>query len=1042
VVAALVGLSLATPAWAQRAPAASGTLLAGVPDSALLADLQFRAIGPAVMSGRISDIAVPSATRPGERLGKTIYVASAAGGVWKTTNGGVTWNPLFDGQRVSSIGAVAVAPSNASIVYVGTGESNNLRSSSWGEGIYKSTDAGKTWSFSGLRTSQHIARIIVHPTNPDIVYVAAMGPLWGSGGERGLYKSTDGGRTWSNTKALGQFTGFTDVAFDPTNPNTLYAVSYQRERKAYSFVGGGPESGIWKSTDAGASWTQLTQGLPTGDKGRMGVSVSRSNPNTLYATVDASDGGIFRSDDAGQSWRRTNELQSIPWFFGQVRVDPSNPERVYHLGQGLSVSDDGGRTFRRIAGNTHADHHAMWIDPNDSDHLMIGNDGGFYISHERGADSSWDFAANLPVSTFYAIGVDMREPYWVYGGLQDNGSWGAPVTTRDRNGIGNEEWVRAGGGDGFYAAVDPQDHNVVYVESQNGALTRFDFATRESKSVRPQVAAGESPVRYNWSAPLLISPHDHRTLYFGANLLLRSTNRGDSWERVSQDLTRALDRNTLPIMGLSASGGYRRHEGTADYGNLATIDESPMRRGVLYTGSDDGVIGISRDGGAAWTKVDKFTGVPDMTYVSRVIASRHNEGTAYATFDGHRSNDFKPYVLKTTDFGRTWTSITGNLPDGSVYVIREHHRDPNLLVVGAEYGVFVTVNGGRSWAQLKNGIKPAPVHDLVIHPRDNDIIVGTHGRGIFVLDDISALEKLAASGTRIAGPRPATIFNTGAGYDLPGDRSFSEPNPRAGAAVTYLVAPNTNAAAATLSIADAQGKVVRELSAPSAPGIHRVYWDLRHAAASAQPAATPRPPADEEEQQGPPQAGGGPYVSPGTYLVQLKARGGVLAQSNFEVRRDPQVRLADAEWRDLYTERARAYDLQVRANRLASQLDDAKRRIVAFVQGKDASAPNVQQVRQLEAQVDSALQRVRGGQGGGRGGRGGGGGGGGGGRGGAGAGLVGRVNSVASEIGTNHFVPTPQHKRTLTESETALQREQTQVDALLVRVTEALRVAS
>jgi photosystem II stability/assembly factor-like uncharacterized protein len=1020
VVATIAALIAPVVARAQ-----DGNLVSGLPDSALLSNLRFRGMGPAVMSGRISDIAVPPATRAAERLGKTIYVATAAGGVWKTTNAGVTWSPIFDGQKVSSIGAIAVAPSNGNIVYVGTGESNNLRSSSWGEGVYKSTDAGRTWTFSGLRGSQHIARIIVHPTNPDIVYVAAMGPLWAGGGERGLYKSTDGGRTWTNTKSLGQFTGFTDVAFDPANPNTLYAATMQRDRRAYSFVAGGPESGIWKSTDAGATWSALTQGLPGGDKGRIGITVSRSNPNTLYATISAADGGIFRSDDAGATWRRTNQLQSIPWFFGQIRVDPLNPERIYHLGQGLSVSDDGGTTFRQIAGNTHADQHAMWIDPTDSDHLLIGNDGGFYSSHDRGA--TWDFALNLPVSTFYAIAVDMRDPYWVYGGLQDNGTWGAPVATRDRDGIGSEEWVRTGGGDGFYPAIDPTDHNVIYAESQNGNLNRFDFATRESKPIRPQPQPGEE-LRYNWSAPLLISPHDHRTLWFGAQLLFKSTNRGDSWQRVSPDLTRNLNRDNLPIMGLTGPGGFGRHEGTADFGNLATIDESRLRAGLLYTGSDDGVIAVSRDGGANWSKIERFPGVPDMTYVSRVIASQHNEGTAYATFDGHRSNDFKPYVLKSTDFGRSWTSIAGNLPTGSVYVIREHHRDPNLLVVGAEYGVFVTVNGGRSWAQFRQGIDPAPAHDLIIHPRANDIVVGTHGRGIFVLDDIAALENLGAGGTRIAQPRPATTFNLGAGFDLPGNRAFAASNPGNGAALTYYNAPG-GPTGSVLSIKDARGNLVRELPAATAPGVHRVYWNLRHPSPVPSSSA---PPANAQAAASPfQQQNAGPFVAAGTYTVELGAPGGrAVAQTTLEVRRDPAVRLAEAEWRELYTERARAYDLQVRANRLVAQLTDAKRRITTAVEGKDANATGVQQIRQLEAQVDSALNRLRGAQGG-RGGRGGGAG---------GASLLGRTNGVANAIATNHFVPTADQKQTLDQVTPLLQREERDVNGLMTRLAEALRV--
>ena len=1027
---AALGLAFSALATAQL----SAQVLAGVSDSVAFAELRFRSIGPAVMSGRVSDIAVPPASRPGERLGKTIYVASAAGGVWKSTNHGITWSPIFDHTKVSSIGAVAVAPSNADVVYVGTGESNNLRSSSWGEGVWKSTDAGKTWTHVGLRSSQHIARIIVHPTNPDIAYVAAMGPLWAAGGERGLYKTTDGGRTWTNTKSLGQYTGFTDVAFDPSNPNTLYATSFQRERKAYSAVAGGPETGIWKSTDAGATWTQLTNGLPTGDKGRTGISVSRSNPNTIYAHVDARDGGVYRSNDGGATWTKTSStVGSFPWFTGQIRVDPSNPERVYIFpGAPLQVSNDGGKTFRTIANSTHADHHAMWIDPNDSDHIMIGNDGGFYVSQDAGA--TWDFALNLPVSTFYAIGVDMRDPYWVYGGLQDNGSWGAPVTSRLRPGIGNEMWVRAGGGDGFYAAIDPTDHNVVYVESQEGNVTRFDYATRESKGIRPTPRPNER-LRWNWSAPLLISPHDNKTLYFAANLLFKSTNRGDSWERVSGDLTRALDRETLPVMGITGPGGYRRHESTAQFGNLSTIDESPVRRGLLYTGSDDGVVAVSRDGGANWTKIEKFPGVPDLTYVSRVIASRHSEGTAYATFDGHRNNDFKPYVYKTTDFGRTWTSITNNLPEGSVYVIREHHRDPNLLVVGAEYGVFVSVNGGRSWTQLKSGIAPAPVHDLIIHPRANDLVVGTHGRGLYILEDLSVLENLATvANVKVARPRSAVVFNTGAGYDLPGDRHYAAPNAPAGAPLSYVVPSSAaNSTAGTLVVTDAQSRVVRELRAPLTAGVHRVQWDLRHAPAVA--ATQPERPAGDDAPAQFQQGSAGPYVAPGTYTVQLKSGTQVLAQAPIEVRADPAVRLTAAEWTTLTTARSRAYDLQVRANRLATQLDAARRQLADAMRGKDSTSAAFAQARALDEELRKQVEVLRGaprpqGQGGP---------GGGGQFGGAAAGLVGRINTVVQQIGSNHFLPTPDHNTTVTEVSTALQKAEADSRGPLGRVASVVR---
>ena len=1023
---------------AQRTAPAAATLVPGLPDSLLLGELRFRSIGPAVMSGRISDIAVPAVAQPGERWGRVMYVASAAGGVWKSTNGGVTWAPIFDAVRVSSIGAIAVAPANDSIVYVGTGESNNLRSSSWGAGVYRSADAGATWTLIGLEQSQHIARIVVHPDRQDVVFVAAMGPLWAAGGERGFYKTTDGGHTWRNTLKAGPYTGVTDIALDPSNADVVYAATLQRDRRAYSFVAGGPESGIWKSTDGGETWVELTQGLPSGDLGRIGIAVAPSQPQTLYATISATgDGsGIYRSDDAGATWRRTNPLQSIPWFFGQIRVDPKQPERVYHLGVSLSVSDDGGKTFRSMAGQTHADQHALLIDPADPEHLLLGNDGGFYVSHDRGA--TWDFALNLPVSTFYAIAVDTREPdYFVYGGLQDNGSWGGPARSRDRAGITNDEWVRAGGGDGFYAAIDPTDPAVVYVESQNGALSRFDFATEERKSIRPPAEPRDS-LRWNWSAPLLISAHDHNTLYFGANVLFESTDRGDSWRQLGGDLTRALNRDSLPIMGRTGPGGLGRHEGTAEFGNISTIAESPLRRGLLYVGTDDGLVQVTRDGGATWTRIAKFPGVPELTYVSRVLASAHDEGTVYLALDGHRSNDFRPYLLKSTDYGRTFRSIAGNLPaDAPVYVIREHPRTAGLLFAGTEYGVFASRDGGRSWTQLQQGMAPAPVHDLVIQPTANDLVVATHGRGIYILDDLAALEQLPAAATTspvVFPPRPATIQNLRSGSTIPGDRNFRGANPAPGAWLTYYVP----AAGGDLSlvIADAAGDPVRELAGKAEPGLHRLQWDLRYAPAGPPPPAV-RATGDEEEG---PRFGGapaGPYVWPGRFTVQLQARPAgartVVSHTELEVRRDPLVRYSEAELKDLHELRMRTYHLQQEAQQLLARLDSAQTGLDAALAGRDSTTAAFAAARTARTQLAELQAMLRVPR-----------------RTGPGAvegsprasaarqPVLARLNGVASAIGSAHFPPTPEQRRIIDEALADLQRAQAQAPAALATAAAAL----
>jgi photosystem II stability/assembly factor-like uncharacterized protein len=1037
------------PSQAQvQAQAPAGTLVRGLADEAVLGQLRFRSIGPAAMSGRVSDIAVavPRDAGPGTRLGQVVYITTT-GGAWKTDNGGKTWQSLTDDTPVHSAGAIAVTPTNPDVIWLGSGEANNLRSSSWGHGIYRSTDAGRTWTHMGLRESQHIARIVIHPTNPDIVYVAAMGPLWGAGGERGFYMTTDGGRTWTNTLARGPHTGVTDIAMDPSNPNTIYAATYQRDRRAWSFVAGGPESGIHKSTDGGRSWTALSAGLPTGEMGRIGLTIAASQPTTLYATVDAQDGGVYRSDDAGATWRRQSTLQSIPWFFGQIRVDPTNADRVYHLGVSLSASEDGGVSWRSIGNRTHADHHSMWIDPKDSNHLIIGNDGGLYISYDRG--TTWDFAVNLPVSTFYTIAVDNRDPhYWVYGGLQDNGTFAGPASLRSRSGAVNTDWQRIGGGDGFHVLVDPQDTLTVYFESQNGALSRRDMATDESKSIRP--AAEGMRLRYNWSAPLIISPHHHQTIYFGANVLFKSTDRGDSWTRVSDDLTRNVDRESLEIMGRTGPGGYRRHDGTADYGNLSTIAESPLRQGLIYVGTDDGLVQVTRDDGGSWRKIDTFPGVPTHTYVSRVIASQHHEATVYATFDGHRSNDFLPHVLKSTDYGQTWTSIAANLPrDASVQVIREHHRNPNLLFVGTENGVHVTIDGGQSWSKLGAGMpQGVPVHDLVIQERANDLLIGTHGRGLYVLDDITPLERLAEAaaarnGIAAFAPRRTHIYNPSGGPMTPGFRTYTSDNLPPGAIVNYYVAPTLAAGGTgTVVIRDAQGNVVRELNARLQPGVQRTRWDLRYQAAQAA-AAQQRRAGDEEEEE--PSAAGfgggqaaGPYVFPGEYTVELRvqpASGQAITseRQRFTVLRDPVVRLSDAEYRTLHETRMRAYTLQRDAALLVTQLEAARGRISSALEGKADGAAGVQDGRQLLAELDAVLAAVRGAPAGGAAGRGGQGGGA------AVTPVTTRAAAVANAIGTSHFMPTPDQYATLEAAETDFRQQQPRGAAAIGRSAAALQ---
>ena len=1043
-----------------QAPNAKTTPVAFDADSARLAELPWRSIGPAVTSGRVVDFAVPEGPKSqiGGRLGELFYVASASGGVWKTTNGGTTWESIFDHQGSASIGDIAVAPSNPQILWVGTGEANNQRSSSWGDGVYKSENGGKTWTNMGLKKSEHIGRVIVNPANPEIVFVAAAGPLWGAGGDRGLFRTTDGGRTWKNVKNIDTHTGFTDVIFDPSNPDVIYAASFQRERRPYSYVGGGPGSGLWKSIDGGDTWTKLTEGLPKVDVGRIGLDVSRSNPNTVYATIETkvtgngassgnTEGSVYRSDDYGASWQKMGAGFSYPWYMGQVRVDPTDPERVYFMGVPLQVSTDGGRTFRSTATAAHSDHHAMWIDPTDPNHLIIGCDGGVYISHDRGR--TVDFVPNLPVSQYYAIATDMRQPfYYVYGGLQDNSSWGGPSQTRNRQGITNADWIRTTGGDGFYAQIDPVDPNTVYGESQGGDIVRFDVRTGEQKTIKPLPDFGGKPYRWNWSSPMLISPYDHNTIYFGANYLFKSANRGDAWTRLGPDLTRQLNRDSLPVMGrIWPRDAIARHQGTAEYGNISTIDESPLRQGLLYVGTDDGVISVSRDGGATWTKVTKFPGVPDQAYVSRVVASRFREGLVYATMDNHRNNDFKPYVLKSEDYGAHWTAITGNLPaNGSVQVIREGYNEPNLLFVGTEFGAFFSALQGMQWTQLKYNLPTVAVHDIVIHPREHDLVIGTHGRGIYIIDDITPLEKLGEAnraGTYLFPVKAATEYNPNSsvpggvrGAGATGDREYSAPNPAFGAIITYFIRdslPKNGDVA--LGIYDANGNRVRELTANKTRGMHRVTWDLRNA-----PPYTVRRPANQTGQsQFRQQDPSGPFVLPGRYTARLMVKGGAAgpfqSEVPIEVRSDPLVPMSVADYRVLYDMRVSTGRLQATvqaAVRTAEQLKDQLTDVKAALKSNPAPDSVSKQSEAVDKEITDILKKLRGDP-----------------EADASAddrkteepSIQERVNNVAEQIGDVTSQPTDLQRSTLTLATSDLQREVGRINTLLQRGIPALNAS-
>ena len=888
--------------------------------------LEWRNIGPANMGGRINDFAVVEADP------NIVFAATASAGVWRTTNNGVTWEPVFDEQPVSSIGDIAVAPSDPSIVWVGSGESNNRQSSSWGNGVYKSTDGGDSWTNVGLEDTLHIGRIVIHPTNPEVVYVAATGHLWGPNDDRGLYKTTDGGQTWTNTLFIDRDTGMTDVAMDPVSPGTLYAASYQRRRTAFGFSGGGPGSGIYKTTNGGESWRRLTDGLPDGITGRIGLDIYRSDPRIVYAVVQNANGGMFRSDDRGESWTRMSDTNPRPMYYSQIRIDPLNDQRIWAAGARMVYSQDGGKTFVDDWVQTiHGDFHALWINPADSNHMLAGSDGGVHYSYDRGR--TWDFVNTMALGQFYEIGYDMETPYNIYGGLQDNGSWGGPVRTLYRRGITNEDWFRVGGGDGFYTQVDPNDPTTVYVESQNGNVSRLDLETSERKSIRPEPEDESERYRFDWNSPILISPHNSQTIYYGGNRLFKSTDRGDTWT-TTDDLSKDQDRDEMPIMGVEVTDDTpSRHDGISTFGQIISISESPRREGVLYVGTDDGNVQVSQDGGTSWQEVaGLIPDLPEGTYVSRVQASYHADTRVYATMDGHRSDDYSVYVYVSEDSGDSWRSLASNIPDGhTMNVIREHPRNENLLVLGGEFGAYITINKGEEWHQIKGAVPTVPVDDIAIHSRDNDLILGTHGRSIWVLDDMTPLEKLSegvlASDLHLFDVRDAVGYRINNHKGNTGHKMFIAPNPPEGALIHYFLNDEVDGEdAVEVTIQDGAGEVIRTFDGPGSVGLNRVNWDLRH--------EPPVPLTGQGGFGGPPP---GPRALPGTYGVQVTV-GGRQATTSVKVSDDPRINVSAADRRSQQDAMLRlgnliarlteahqtAESLQTQLGSLAESLEDAE----------------------------------------------------------------------------------------------------------------------
>ncbi|RMB08151.1 VPS10 domain-containing protein [Eilatimonas milleporae] len=873
------------------------------------AGLKPRLIGPSYSSGRISDFAF----HPTQR--NVFYVATASAGVWKTDNAGISWTPLFDGEASYATGVITMDPADPLTLWVGTGENNSQRSVANGDGVYKSTDGGKSWKNMGLKDSGHISRIWVHPDDSDVVLVAAQGPLWSGGGDRGLYKTTDGGATWTRILEIDADTGVNEFVVDPRNPDVIVASSYQRRRHVWTLINGGPGSGVHRTTDGGATWTKVTRGLPTQDHlGRIGLAGAPSAPGMIYAIVETEGkgSGLYRSTDFGQSWeKRSGHRTTSAQYYNELIVDPHDADTLYAPDTFTQVSRDGGKTFSRLGFESrHVDDHALWIDPDNTSHLYIGGDGGIYESWDGG--TLWRHVNNLPIVQFYRIQPDEDVPFYnVCGGTQDNNSLCGPSRTAVAHGITNSDWHIVLGGDGYKPQIDPTDPNIIYAQYQYGGLARYDRRTQERIYITPQPDSGENEYKWNWNTPLLISPHNPRRLFYAAEKVFVSDDRGDTWRIVSPDLTRRLDRNGLEVMGRVWSvDSVAKNDSTSMYGSIIALNESPLREGLIYVGTDDGLIHVTEDFGENWRTVDSFRGVPDMSLVEDIIASPTDENVAYAVIDNHKRGDFKPYVLKTTDKGRRWRLISGDLPArGSAHTIAEDHVDPDLLFVGTEYGLFFTQNGGENWTPVKSGFPTIAVRDLEIQRRENDLVVGTFGRGAYVIDDYRPLRTKAAdlagsSATLFAVRDPwlyveGNLWGGGKKGNL-GDQFWQVDNPPYGAVFTYYLNADLTTArdarrkaeqeiekqggdtpypsfdtlrqedreeapAIILTVRDASGTVVRRIKGATKKGLHRTAWDLRHEAPDkVELNAGFRPPwAGEPE---------GPMATPGTYTVEIAQR--------------------------------------------------------------------------------------------------------------------------------------------------------------------------
>lgn len=927
-------------------------------NSGLVSSLKFRGIGPALMSGRIGDIVVDPVKR------STWYAAACSGGVWKTTNAGVTWKPIFDGQSSYSIGCLALDPNDRFTLWVGTGENNSQRSVGYGDGLYKSTDGGASFKRVGLENSEHIGKIIVHPNDSNTVYVAAQGPLWKEGGDRGLYKTIDGGKSWEKILNISDQTGINEVHMDPSNPDILYASSYQRRRHTWVLINGGPESGIHKSTDGGKTWKSINRGLPGGDKGRIGMAVSPINPEIVYAIVEAANGqnGFYRSANKGETWSRMSSYASgSPQYYQEIVACPHKLDRVYSLDTYNMITEDGGKSFTQLGeADKHVDNHAMVIDPTDADHLICGCDGGIYESWDRG--KTWDFKANLPITQFYKVAVSNEKPfYYVYGGTQDNATQGGPSRTNNTHGIRNSDWFITVFGDGFDPAVDPEDPDTIYSQWQYGGLVRFNRKTGERVDIKPQPEMDTPPLRWNWDSALLISPHNHERIYYGSQILFASDDRGDNWKAISPDLSRNMDRNKLKVMGrVWGVDSVAKNMSTSQYGTIVSVSESPLVEGLIYVGTDDGMVQITEDGGETWRAVSKFGSldIPEYGYINDIEADLHDENTVYVAVNNHKRGDFKPYVLKSTDRGNTWDVITGNLPErGSVYALKQDHENANLLFCGTEFGCFTSVDGGQKWIQLRSGLPTVAIRDIEIQAEENDLVLASFGRGFFILDDYSPLrgvnEELLTKDAMMP-IKKGMIYGmaaplAGGGRAFQGANFYIAPNPAYGVTFTYhlkdslktkkserqskdrkLAAAGKDSPYPTweefkaedrevaprveLNIRDGNGTLVARVNGSTSKGLHRATWNLRHSGGRR----------------------GGPLAIPGTYTVDV-------------------TKTVDGETTELIA----ATEFEIEPLTFADTSEVDREATMEFVKQAQALSQSVQGATSVAAQVQEQLDAIK-----------------------------------------------------------------------------------